>query len=350
VSDFRLLDYLVAVLSTDQSPALDGSPDSEARLKKDLADFGVFDSRMSLYLLLKLRRFHERGFSGFEARFYSLFEDLLEDMGEAVDLQWLLAALSYKYILNGQVSHEDIPDTPHVESERRQIFFGAAIGIPTFFVRRGTPNRFLMRILARVERTRPSRRYPDYVRVYNLEYRRALLSVIREDAPDLVEALGLKGTLERLEDRLLHPEERSAAGRLTRGILEEARVRTPLALEGEVFNGAAERYYRGTLKRRQMRQALGELERDMAALDQAAVRGDPILQRVLADLPGSAGAQSYVSSLRQDILEERAPEEALRHLIVLMLASIRRDRAEAEAAAQGGREEVHAGSHAAPVH
>jgi hypothetical protein len=31
-----------------------------------------------------------------------------------------------------------------VESERRQILFGAAVGIPTFFVQRDSSNTFLL--------------------------------------------------------------------------------------------------------------------------------------------------------------------------------------------------------------
>ena len=50
VPDFRLIDYLVGLLSTERSPALDGVPGNSDSLKKDLADFGVFDTRMSLYL------------------------------------------------------------------------------------------------------------------------------------------------------------------------------------------------------------------------------------------------------------------------------------------------------------
>jgi hypothetical protein len=90
---------------------------------------------MSLYLLEKLREYKVMGFSGFEGRHYSLFESFTQDMGPAVTLQNLLYLLAFKYIVTGQISHEHIPDDPSVESERRQVVFGAAIGLPTFFVR-----------------------------------------------------------------------------------------------------------------------------------------------------------------------------------------------------------------------
>ena len=46
VRDFRLIDYPVAMMGTNRNPGLDGSAGSEERLKKDLADLGIFDSRM----------------------------------------------------------------------------------------------------------------------------------------------------------------------------------------------------------------------------------------------------------------------------------------------------------------
>jgi len=55
VPDFRLMDYPVALMSTDESPALDGRLGNGERLKRDLEELGVFDPRMSLYLPVKLR-------------------------------------------------------------------------------------------------------------------------------------------------------------------------------------------------------------------------------------------------------------------------------------------------------
>lgn len=66
ISDYRLCDYLVCLLSTDESPALDGQPGNDQRLLADLAGMGVFDSQMSVYLLYKLRRRKVMGFSGYE--------------------------------------------------------------------------------------------------------------------------------------------------------------------------------------------------------------------------------------------------------------------------------------------
>ena len=81
VPDFRLIDYPVALLSTGQSPALDGTMENHQRLKEDLFALGIFDPRMSLYLLYRNRLFAQSGFSGFEGRHYSLFFRLLDDLG-----------------------------------------------------------------------------------------------------------------------------------------------------------------------------------------------------------------------------------------------------------------------------
>jgi len=69
---------------------------------------------------------------------WSLFDSLLDDLAGAIRLQGLITALAFKYIMKGDVNHVHIPDDPSIESERRQIFFGAAIGLPTFFVKKDT--------------------------------------------------------------------------------------------------------------------------------------------------------------------------------------------------------------------
>ncbi|HWU39469.1 MAG TPA: hypothetical protein VN203_17615, partial [Candidatus Acidoferrum sp.] len=85
VPDWRLIDYLVALLSTAESPGLDGRLGNSQRLKKDLADLGVFDARMATYLPYRLREFGAIGFSGFEGRQYSVFESFKHDLAKAVE-------------------------------------------------------------------------------------------------------------------------------------------------------------------------------------------------------------------------------------------------------------------------
>lgn len=261
VPDFRLIDYLVAPLSTDQSPALDGTLGNTDRLKRDLADQGVFDPRMSLYAFFRARLFEQMGFSGFEGRHYSISESIRDDLSKAIDLQSLITAMAFKMIAAGRIHHADIPDDPTIESERRQIIFGTAIGVPTFFVHGQTGNRLIRRIVETTKSTRQSRRYPGHIRVHHHEYRLSLLAMIRSEAPDLIEALDAQPMLADLEDRL-RSGERSAAGRITKGILGELRARDPFSVPALPFNRAAEQYYRTTLRHRHIKEAIATLRQE----------------------------------------------------------------------------------------
>ncbi|HIQ37191.1 MAG TPA: hypothetical protein EYH36_04225 [Desulfocapsa sulfexigens] len=245
VPDFRLLDYPVALLSTDQCCSQDGILGNEHRLKADLESLGVFDRRISLYQLFKIREYHQMGFSGFEGRYYSLFPSLQEDMSRAADLQILLSSMAFKYMSMGLVDHGHIPGTPVVESERRQIFFGAAIGLPTFFVKKDTPNVFLRRILQRTRKNRSSRRYSGYTRVIAKNYQLALIDLIEEDCSDLVEILDCKAVLDDLRIRIEDPYNSSACGKLVEAII--GKHKKPRQLCANDFNTQAEKYYRTDL-------------------------------------------------------------------------------------------------------
>lgn len=322
VPDFRLLDYLACLLSTDSAPGLDGTPGNQERLLADLAEAGVFDCKMAMYLLYRQREYAKMGFSGFEGRHYSLFPSLVQDLAPAADLQALVTAMCYRQALSGRLSHALIPDGPELESERRQIFFGAAVGVPTFFVRADTPNLYLKTIVERCRRVRPSRRYPGYLRVYNLEYRRALLGMLREEAADLSEALDATETLRDLADRLEDWPRRSAAGRLARGVLEELGARDPLAVPAEEFNLAAERYYRTTLLREHMGEALDLAVADVRALEHAPELAFSQRRRSLEHAAGGRGAAELVAALRPRVLERAAGQQELGSLINLLLITI----------------------------
>ena len=327
VPDFRLLDYLVAPLSTHQCPGFDGRLGNTDRLKTDLADHGVFDDRMAFYALYRLRAFAQMGFSGFEGRYYSLCESLAEDLRRGVDLQNLVTALAFQYIVDGQVVPADIPDDPSVESERRQIFFGTAIGIPTFYVRAQTQNTLLRRILANTQRTRNSHRYPGYVRVYNLEYRRALLRVLRRDAAGLIDMLGLRETLADLEQRIESPERHSTAGRLTGAILDSLGARSPFDASATEFNLAAEAYYRDGLRRKQMQEAFAYLEEDLLGSQRVAVESARAAHCLGLGTRGMAG---FLRDTARDLLADCAAAADVQTLINVMLWNVRHADAEAQ--------------------
>ena len=323
VPDQRLIDYLVAPLSTDHSPALDGTLGNDERLKRDLAEMGVFDPRMSFYSLYRQRRFDQMGFCGFEGRHYSQFGSIARDMAAATDLQRLVTALAYQYVLSGAVTHADIPDTPEVESERRQIFFGSAIGLPTFFVHGRTSNRFMQRILSRTARTRESHRYPGRTRVYHLEYRRALVAVLEQDAPGLIEALGQSDTIRDLRHRIESPGMGSALVSLLEGIGNEGGASAPLRVNAETFNTAAERYYRGTQLRCFVNEALALFERDLKELSDRIVAGDAEGAAALQAVLNGETPAAFLAAVRGNVLEGRASQSLVVKLINLMLLVIR---------------------------
>lgn len=321
VQDFRLIDYLVCLMSTPESPALDGTMGTEERLKEDLANLGVFDRNMSLYLFFKLRQCAKMGFSGFEGRYYSLFPDTVGDMSHAANLQNLITALAFKYILGNYVTHGHIPDDSWVESERRQIFFGTAIGIPTFFVSKNTQNLFLLKLLGKTTGIRSSSRYSGYLRVRILEYQRALVRILKEDAADLIDLMGFGETIRDLECRIEHAEEYSATSRLTRGILGGLKARSPLNLSGDEFNQAAERYYRGSLRTEHIREGFELLKKDSEGLS----GGGEVYTGVLKSMFKDMSAFEFFGVVQDEFMGGGSSCETLRKLIHLAILTIRRD-------------------------
>jgi hypothetical protein len=325
VPDARLIDYLVALLSTSKSPGLDGNLDNERRLKNDLAAMGVFDDSMPLYLPIRLRQFSIMGFSGFEGRHYSLFERILNDFASAATIQHLITLLAQKYIFQEKITHFHIPDDPNLESERRQIFFGTAIGIPTFYVWKKTRNRFLLRILKKTRKTRNSRRYPGYLRVYNQAYRTALIEVIREDGNDLIEHLQCEEAIRDLERRVNQAEEFAASHRLARGILGETGARSPYRLSAEAFNRSAESYYRGKLRKQQLTESFDDSVADLKSLDKWETWRAGRYNRTLLRLLGGKRIEDFLQIVREDLFNEDLPTDRLACLIHLLLLSFHRD-------------------------
>lgn len=318
VPDFRLLDYPVAFLSSEQSPAYNGRLGNQEQLKTDLTEMGIFDRRMSLYQFFKPREYGVMGFSGFEGRHYSLFPDFEEDLGAAVNLQVLITALAFKYMADTQISHRHIPDTPFVESERRQIFFAGAIGLPTFFVLRKTRNRFLLKILKKTGQIRASRRYPGYLRIHRDEYCRALLKLLREDGAEMIELFGFVSLIDDLERRLDDPEHFSAGPRLIRSMTGQ-NSRRAISLDADEFNRNAEGYYRRELRRNHMEQALNVLEEDLRLLDQAGDVSRAPFRARLGSIMDGHNVTVFLQACRSDLLQDRLGDQALVRFLNLML-------------------------------
>lgn len=326
VPDLRLLDYPVAVLSTETSPALDGRLGNSESLKRDLDALGVIDARMALYLPWRSRESLVHGFTGVEARNYSLFPGFHRDLAPAVDLQQLVVAFAWQLIGDGRITHAHIPDRPQVESERRQLFFAAAMGVERVYVKTDTANQLLREVLGLARGVRPSKRYPGYLKLDLAAYRLALVGMLERQAAPLVEALGSGPMLADLRDRLAgsgrrgRPASPAASDRLLDAILAQAGESDPLRLDATSFNGAAEELYRGPLRRQHLDEALADLETELVALE---AQGGPRCAAVRAgfgELLAGASAAGLVASLRPALLAERLrPREARRLLQLLLL-------------------------------
>jgi hypothetical protein len=330
VHDFRLLDYPCTLLSTDESPAFDGRPGNQDRLKSDLADQGVFDRRMSFYAPVKLREQAVIGYTGFESRLHSVFPSLLVDMAMAADVQTLITALAYRWIASGEVTHADIPDTPAVESERRQVLFSAAVGVPTFYVRLDSPNRFLLKLLENVPGTRASGRYAGYRRVKLADFRRALVERLRRDGAELVEACGFGTMLDDLHARVSDPAG-GAAGRITGAVLASLGRASPMSCGAREFNHGAERYYRETLRTIHSLEGLDVMLEDLDDMRRTGAFSEARYAGLARGIADGACPVVWAKARGADAVGDRLIEADLRRMLALLIMTFDRDRTRHEA-------------------
>ena len=329
VPDMRLLDYLLALPSTDRSPALDGVLGNDNRLKQDLADMGVFDANMSMYLPYKLRQVGIAGFSGFENRIFSQFADS-DDLAEAVDIQALVTALASKLVYSETVTHAHIPDHRLVESERRQFFFASAAGIKSLYVKKDGGNRFLEQILKYTGRTRTSNRYRGYQKIYLSDYRQALLKYIEHEGKELIDIFGLQETVAKLHERLKNPKRASASGKLTQAILDSCNARSPFELSASQFNAEAERYYRDSLHRKILGQAMSAVHVAASAIENRAYTDQGLLDAIRRQI-GEQSVVEYTKRAGNEALRDELDKEELERFINILLLIIRNYSASVEA-------------------
>jgi hypothetical protein len=273
-----------------------------------------------------MRAYDTMGFSGFESRYYSLFPSFSQDMAKALELQNFLHALAFKYMAEGIADHHHIPDDPFVESERRQITFGCAIGIPTFYIRRDTKNEFLKRILAECRRIRQSRRYPGYFRVYHIEYCRALLKIIRRDGADLIELFQMEETIDDLTRRIDDPAQAGAFGKLKQGILNKSGMSSPLSLKGDTVNREAENYYRNDLRKDHFHEAWLFFQQDLSKLLKLPNRHGEEARQAFKMMQKDKSVPEYLPMLEKEIFGETVSPNLLKSIIHLLILTICEDK------------------------
>ena len=315
VPDYRLLNYPVAWLSTGHASALDGEPGNTSRLAAELDQLGIVDRRMSFYMPLRLRQLESVGYSGFEARYYSLFPSYDRDMAPATDLQQLLLAAAYRMALDGEIAHEDLPDDPTSESERRQPFFFSAAGLPAFYVHKRSRNELLRRILRHCKHTRASWRHPDYLRVSISDYRQALLGFLEETALGTVDDFQAGELLEDLRGRLENRHLR-ACERLTADIVNASNERSAMRMNAAEFNRATEKHYRDRLREAQLREALQHLREEV---ESARGTEDPELRSMMRCGVRVQDPVRFLDSVGEKLLREELSGGEVESLLNLLL-------------------------------
>jgi hypothetical protein len=344
VPDQRLLDYFAALPGSASHAAHDGSLGNADRLKAELEAKGLFSRNMTFYTLYRLREQAKMGFSGFEGRHYSLFGSYHDDLAPAAELQALVTAYAYQAMAQGAITHAHIPDDPETESERRQIFFAAAMGLPVFYVRRTTRNHFLRQVLARTQRTRPSKRHTSYFKVFMDDYRAALQQLLLEETAGLTDTGG-GPVLEDLRARIDAPAERGAAGRLMRAVLSEIGVEDPMDVDAQTFNLAAEQYYRGRLRRDYLVEGLVSAVHSLKTMAHSAqADGDHDTLWSMAALTGGREIGKFLDEAGRALRAGKADVETLRALIGLLLLHV--DHAERREMNAGNVSEPHAADRA----
>lgn len=312
VCDYRLIDYFIALMSTENSPAFNGEIGNQEYLKKELQSLGIFHKDMAFYCLYRMRSYEKNGFSGFEGRYYSNFESLFDDLKNALNLQALITALAYKYFINNQIAHFDIPDAPFNESERRQIFFCSAIGIPTFYVSIHTQNNFLKRILSYTKNTRLSRRYPGYVRVYLKEYLNALIKIIENDGGELLKLEPFKQALEDCKERINNEKLRTDF-KLIKKLLDLYRKKNPIDIPAEEFNYQLENYYRNELRIKTINEGVEALIEDIDKIDFKILPEDFVIAN-------RESLKSFIKELAEKLISDTLTQKELYAFLSLILS------------------------------
>jgi len=244
------------------------------------------------------------------------------DLRHAANLQCLVTTLAFKLVLQGRCAHDDIPDDPSTESERRQIFFGNAIGIPCFYVHENTRNTFLKSIVQRTTGTSYSRRYPGYIKVFHSRFRKALVQILSIEGADIIEMLGLQDTIDDLADRLDDEENRSAAGKLKNALLNRMGVESVFQVRAAEFNAVAENYYRTDLMQHHMREALHFIAEDMLLMRKDFNFYHQLGDNVFAESADIDDPMLFLASAGEGLVENGSSFEDIVRFIRLTLLTI----------------------------
>jgi hypothetical protein len=107
-----------------------------------------------------------------------------------------------------------------------------------------------------------------------------------------------------------------------------------MSLSGAEFNSAAERYYRDTLRKQHLEEALELLQKNIAAILLADVSCGNDSVAILRSIFGNVDPVMFVRSVKSDLVEGCASEDTIIKTVQLSLLSIYYDRKENATALQ----------------
>ncbi len=246
------------------------------RLSSELDELGIVDQRMSFYMPLRLRERHRDGYSGFEARYYSLFPSYDRDMAPAANLQQFLLAFAYRLALQGEVTHEEIPDDPTSESERRQPFFFSAAGAARVLRASRLAQSVAAHHPAELQEDPTEPTTSGVLPRFRFETIAGLLAFVQQTGSDLAESMDMQETLADLALRCAN-RELEASNRLT-GRVMGGSAEGAMRVEAREFNRMAEEFYRDGLRREHLREAFSHLREDLATVEK--LEGDEWRHRI----------------------------------------------------------------------
>lgn len=129
--------------------------------------------------------------------------------------------------------------------------------------------------------------------------------------------------LDDLRARLEEPGIHGVAGRITRAILAETGAANPMDMAAMDFNRAAERYYRETLRRRQLTEGVAACAETLRATVQSARgRGDRELLGTICDLTAGQDVERFLARTASDVVREATTDDALLAWIGFVLVNV----------------------------
>jgi len=123
-----------ALPSSASAAAHDEPAGNAERLKAELEAKGLSSRNMTFYTLYRLREFSKMDSPAFRRRTTACLP-ADGDLGRPRPAGAGSPPMPYQCMARGEVLHAHIRDDPDTESERRQMFFAAAIGLPVFYVK-----------------------------------------------------------------------------------------------------------------------------------------------------------------------------------------------------------------------